>query len=228
MVYNERMGNGTTTGVFPTEADITTEYLNRVELDVRGRMDDRRFTHTLGVMREAAALARRYGLSEKRAALTGLLHDCAKRMPYEEMLALAKEHALVSDPEMLSSPNALHGFVGAYVAKRDFLITDEETLSAIAYHTFGHPGMTDFEKCIFIADATESLTRRYEGAKEARELSYRSLNAAVMLLLKQTRAYVLAQGFPYFTASGITMDWLENLLTSEDRLLLNHSTRGRS
>lgn len=207
--------------VFPQEADLTPEKLGCVEERVRRLMDDRRFAHTLGVVREAQALAMRYGLDAGRAAYAGLLHDCAKQMLYEEMLSVAVRHTLTDDPEMLSTPNALHGFVGAHIARRDFGVTDEEILSAIRYHTFGRPGMTDFEKCIFIADATEGATRCYAGVNEARELSHRSLNAGAMFLLLRTRDYVLSQGLPYLSAGQATMDWLESRLTKDDRILLN-------
>lgn len=224
MLYNEGMENERAKDVFPAEKDLTSEYLGSVARRVRALMDERRFSHTLGVAREAEALAGRYGLSAPRAAFAGLLHDCAKRMPYEDMRALAVRKALLDDPRMLSSANALHGFVGAYVARRDFGVTDEEILSAVRWHTFGHPGMTDFEKCLFIADATESDTRVYPGVGDARALSRLSLNAAALLLLLQTRAYVLASGYPYFRASGITIEWLEKLLTTEERALLEPLT----
>lgn len=221
MVYNRTMKDERERDGFPKEADVTPDALAEAALLVRPLMDEKRFEHTIGVTREAAELAVIHGQSERRAALAGLLHDCAKRMPFEEMLALARDNALTYDPEMLSAPSALHGIVGAYIARRDFGVTDEEMLSAIRWHTFGHPGMTDFEKCIFIADATENVTRHFPGLDAMRSLSRRSLNAAAMLLLRRTRAHVLASGYPYFQASRITMDWLENLLTNEERALLD-------
>ena len=57
-----------------------------------------------------------------------------------------------ADIEKASYAALLHQFLGAEVAKREYLVEDEEILNAIKYHTTGKPDMTLLEKIVFIAD----------------------------------------------------------------------------
>ena len=49
----------------------------------------------------------------------------------------------------------LHGPVGAWIAEKEFGVTDEDILNAIRYHTTGRAEMCKLEKIIFIADMIE-------------------------------------------------------------------------
>ena len=51
-----------------------------------------RYEHTLGVMYTAEALAMRYGADMTKAAVAGLLHDCAKCIPNAQKLKMCKKH----------------------------------------------------------------------------------------------------------------------------------------
>ena len=121
---------------------------------LRTMMNPHRFKHTLGVRSEAVRLAALHGLAVQKAALAGLLHDCAKGMPLPQMVQLSRENNLVSDPALLSSGAMLHGPVGAYVAQVQFGVQDADVLAAIRNHTIGRPGMSGLELCVFVADAT--------------------------------------------------------------------------
>ena len=50
------------------------------------QMSQKRFLHSQGVSSEAKKLARIYGADEEKAELAGLVHDCVKEMPYDEMI----------------------------------------------------------------------------------------------------------------------------------------------
>lgn len=187
---------------------------------LRCMMNPRRFKHTLGVRQEAVRLADMHHLPLQKAALAGLLHDCAKGMPLPMMAQIAQENDLVSEQDMLASGAMLHGPVGAFLAQNRFGIKDEDVLSAIRSHTIGRPGMTGLELCVFVADATEPGREDYPGLNEIRFLAERSLAAAALKSLRLTREYVEASGRTFFPIARATEKYLERILTEEEASLL--------
>ena len=187
---------------------------------LRGMMNPKRFQHTLGVRREAVRLAAIHGLPIQRCALAGLLHDCAKGMSLAEMIRLARAERLTEDEAFFSSGALLHAPVGAYLAKKEFGVRDEEVLSAIRSHTVGRPGMSLMEMCIFVADATEETREAYDGLEELRRLSRLSLPAAVYRSLELTRAYLLQCGKTFDSASLKTMAYLKGMMNPNEKRLL--------
>ena len=183
-------------------------------------MSPKRFQHTLGVRKEAVRLASLHGLPIQRCALAALLHDCAKGMNLKDMVRVARENQLTDSEAVLSSGALLHAPVGAYLAKKEFHIQDEEVLNSIRSHTVGRVGMTKMEMCIFVADATEEGREDYKGLKELRLLCNRSLTAAVYRSLELTEEYVTENGRDFDPASLQTKVYLESILTDEEKALL--------
>ena len=183
-------------------------------------MSPKRFQHTLGVRKEAVRLANLHGLPIQRCALAALLHDCAKGMSLKDMGRVARENQLTDSEAVLSSGALLHAPVGAYLAKKEFHIQDEEVLNSIRSHTVGRVGMTKMEMCIFVADATEEGREDYKGLKELRWLCNRSLTAAVYRSLELTEEYVTENGRDFDPASLQTKAYLESILTDEEKALL--------
>lgn len=192
-------------------------YLPKLKL----MMNPRRFQHTLGVRQEAVRLAYKHGVAIQKAALAGLLHDCAKGMNQKEMEKIARPHHLMEDEAMLSSGALMHGPVGAYLAKKQFGIEDEDVLNAIRYHTVGRPGMSLLELCIFVADATEPNREDYEGLPEIRALSEVSLAAAALKSMQYTQKFLERTGRPFFPIALDTMNDLESRLSPEIKIKLN-------
>ena len=188
---------------------------------LKGMMNPRRFQHTLGVRKEAIRLASLHGLPIQRAALAGLLHDCAKGMPLKDMSRLAVEQHLVENEKILSSNALLHAPVGAYVAKTEFGIRDEEVLNAIRSHTVGRPGMSMLEMCIFVADATEEGREEYEGLGDLRRLSNLSLPAAVYRSFQLTQEYLAKNHCSFDPSSLKTMEYLRSIMTPEEKQLVH-------
>lgn len=184
---------------------------------LKGMMNPRRFRHTLGVRKEAVRLAALHGAPVQKAALAGLLHDCAKGMPVSAMAQLAREYRLVKDKQMMDSGAMLHGPVGAHLAKYRFGIQDADVLQAIRNHTIGRPAMTDLELCIFVADATEENREDYKGLQAIRQLAEVSLPAAALKSLLLTRDYLMENNRPFFPAAQRTAEELESRLTDEMR-----------
>lgn len=183
---------------------------------LQGMMNPRRFRHTLGVRQEAVRLAALHGLPLEKAALAGLLHDCAKGMPLPVMAQIARENALVADEDMLGSGAMLHGPVGAFVAKTRFGVRDGDVLNAIRSHTIGRPGMSGLELCVFVADATEPGREEYHGLSDIRRLAEISLPQAALCSLRLTEAYLESSGRPFFPITRMTEKYLEKILEEEE------------
>ena len=118
-----------------------------------------RYIHTLGVEKCAEELAIRYGLNPKKAALAGLLHDCAKCLSNDELLNIIKSKINDINENEILSHKAYHAPVGEYFAKEKFKVKDSDILASIRYHTLGRVNMSTFEKIIFLADKIEANTR---------------------------------------------------------------------
>lgn len=134
---------------------------NEIITWLKENLNEERFEHSLGVAEKAKELAIKFGLDKEKAELAGLVHDCAKCLSKEELLEIMDKHCSVESCEKIN-PKTFHAPAGAYVAKKEFNITDEEILSAIRWHTIGHNNMTNFEKVIFISDKIEERTRPKE------------------------------------------------------------------
>lgn len=154
---------------------------------LKDNLNEKRYIHTLGTADCAKELAKQFGLNEDKAYLAGLLHDCTKCFPNEELLDIIHKHLDVEECEMLNY-KTLHAPVSAYIAETEFGITDKEILSAIRWHTLGKLDMTDFEKIVFIADKIEPNTRDKEYSDKIRELLVQKngLNKALLKCYKET------------------------------------------
>ena len=194
-------------------------YMDPAILNVEHMMSPKRWKHTLGVRQEAVRLAALHdGINTLEAALAATLHDSAKCLPFETMLNYAHK-AGISDPTFLSSSAMLHGPVGAYIAKTQFFVEQEDVLNAITYHTVGRAKMSKLEQCIFVADATEPGREQYPGLKRLRKLADRSLEAAILLSLNLTKQYVLSTGKPFNPISEETVRWVRPLVPADLRPL---------
>ena len=121
---------------------------------VEARMSQKRFLHTLGVVKAARQLGEEL-MPEKIQSLTvaAHLHDIAKELPTEELLTLSSEYGYVTTEEDMNSPQVLHSFAAPAVIKRDFPeYASEEILSAVFKHTTGDGEMSVFDEIIFLSD----------------------------------------------------------------------------
>lgn len=154
---------------------------------LKENLNEKRYIHTLGTADCAKELAQKFGFDSEKAYLAGLLHDCAKCFSNEKLLDIIHQHLDVEECEMLNY-KTLHAPVSAYIAEKEFKITDKEILSAIRWHTLGRLDMTDFEKIVFIADKIEPNTRDKEYSDKIRVLldEENGLNKALLKCYKET------------------------------------------
>ena len=171
--------------------------MNRDEIikALKKKLTEKRFVHTIGVEYTAANLAFIWGEDLERARTAALLHDYAKCLTVEEKLKKAKKLGFEISEFEEQSPDLLHGKLGAYYARKKFEIDDPEILSAIAYHTTGHPDMCLLDKIIFVADYIEPNRKPIRDLDEIRKEAYTDLDACIVHILKNTLEYLQDKGY---------------------------------
>ncbi len=154
---------------------------------LKENLNEERYLHTLGTAQCAKELAQKFNLDEEKAYLAGLLHDCAKCFSNEKLLEIIRRHLHVEECEMLNY-KTLHAPVSAYIAEKQFNITDKEILSAIRWHTLGRMDMSEFEKIIFLADKIEPNTRDKDYSNKIKNIlnDENGIDKALLVCYKET------------------------------------------
>ncbi len=163
--------------------------------DLRLHLKDSRYRHVLGVEKAAVSLARRFGEDVYLARIAALLHDNAKFLTADELLAACGENRERFGLS-LTHESVLHAFAGAERARLRFGIEDPELLDAVRFHTTGRPDMTRLDEIIFIADYIEENRAPFEGLEEARRLSKKDLDKCCLQILGQTLGYLESKNSP--------------------------------
>lgn len=175
---------------FSTEDD----YLRLLSGQLSEELDKKRYAHTLGVAYTAVSLAMAHGTDMYNAYLAGLLHDNAKCISSEKKRKLCKKYDIVLNEAEDKNPDLLHAKLGAIRAREKYHVEDRAVLEAIKYHTTGKPAMTELEKIIYIADYIEPNRKMLPGLPEIRTTAFRDLNRTMVLILKNTLAYLREKG----------------------------------
>ncbi len=165
---------------------------------LKENLSEERFIHSLSVAKTAKKMAKEFSVDEKKAELAGLLHDCAKEIPYEDMKKIIVENKLDIDEDEIKAKKVLHAPLSAYLAKTKFNVEDEEILSAIRFHTIGKINMTMLEKIIYLADKIEPETRIEPYFEELRQelKNTKSLDKTILLSFKMTIKSLVDRGLP--------------------------------
>lgn len=148
---------------------------------LKEKLDDYRLNHSECVSECAAALAEKYGADVGKARIAGLLHDVMKNAP-------ANEHLLCMDnltEVELNNPKVWHQISGESFLRSNSIITDEEILGAVRWHTTGKAGMTLLEKIVYVADFI-SADREYKDVDVVRRLADISLEHAMLYTTRYT------------------------------------------
>lgn len=170
-----------------------------------------RLNHSLEVMKASIRLAEKYGEDVEKAALAGLVHDCAKNMRKDAILPACKKYGIIVDEITATRPELLHGQIGAHMAAEMFGIECPGILAAIADHTMGRPGMDKLSSIIFIADYIED-SRDYEGVEAIREAAGESMEKAIVAGIDSTIRHILNKGHLLHPQTVATRNWaLEQL-----------------
>lgn len=165
-----------------------------IEKKLKKELDKERYTHTMGVMYTAAALAMAHHAELEQAMYAGLLHDCAKCIPNEKKLKLCKKHHIAVSAAEKHSPYLLHAKLGAYYAKKIYKVNDAEVLHAIQTHTTGEPEMNKLDKIIYIADYIEPNRKKAPNLQKIRQLAFQDLDKTMLQILSDTLEYLEDKG----------------------------------
>lgn len=161
---------------------------------LRDMITFRRYTHTLGVADTAERLAPSCGVDPKRARLAGLLHDCAKSMPLEEMRKLVMENLPDWDEAELETRQILHAPAGMILARDMFGVRDGQILSAIRKHTVGAGDMSPMDALIYVSDFIEPGREPFPGLEKARKLADKDIYRAMLCCAELTAKHLRSRG----------------------------------
>lgn len=158
-------------------------------LHVEKQLTNRRYQHSLRVVKQALELSRQYSINEDKVKLAAILHDYAKDLPIGVLKQTIMENDLPQ--EFLQFHHELwHGPVGALLINRVFNITDIDILHAVRYHTTGRSGMSKLELVIYVADYIEPA-RSFPGVEEVREVAQVDLVYAAWLATRNTIEFLM-------------------------------------
>ena len=160
------------------------ESIENMQKELKEKLSEKRYKHSLGVMKKAGELAKIYKIDTYIAELTGLAHDITKEMTNDEKLEYAQKHNFQVDEIEKSNIGLLHAKIGADIAKNKYGFT-EEMQNAIKYHTVTNPDMDLLAKIIFVSDKIEE-NREYEGVQELRKLAKSNIDACILEILNYT------------------------------------------
>lgn len=166
--------------------------IDDIKLKLKSTLTPKRFNHSLNVMECAVEMAARYGEDAGRAAIAGLLHDCARDIKGEQIFILCGKYNVEVDEISRLQPEILHGPLGARIAEEDYGIRDSCILNAIRYHTTGCENMGSLEKIIFLADFIEP-SRNFAGIEDIRRMAYDNIDNALVMAMDKTIAYVISK-----------------------------------
>jgi predicted HD superfamily hydrolase involved in NAD metabolism len=181
--------------VIMKEIILDNEKTEKLQELVKPYLTEKRYAHTLSVMKEAVKLGKLLLPDEpekiNKLAASALLHDITKKDDTKRQLQYCEEFGIIIDESEMFSPAVFHAFTGAEVAKRDFSeFTDDEILAGIRWHTTGRDGMTIFEAIIFLADYIEE-TRTFDDCIAVRKYFYDKISSCSdkIKVLRDTMIY---------------------------------------
>ncbi|MDF1617961.1 bis(5'-nucleosyl)-tetraphosphatase (symmetrical) YqeK [Petrocella sp. FN5] len=168
--------------------DLITD--QKITRKLKKKLSPKRYEHTLNVTKVAYELGRSHHYSPNKAALAGLLHDCAKHYSNKKLLGLCERYHISKSKAEEANGDLLHAKVGAFIAKEKYHIEDPDIFNAITYHTTGRPSMSLLEKIVYISDYIEP-GRKHGGRLDLiRRIAYQDLDQAMLYILEDSLEYL--------------------------------------
>ena len=169
---------------------VIDEQFDKIRHRLKENIGKKRYIHSLGVSDTAACLAMRYDADVRKAALAGLVHDCAKGLDETELFETVNKAGIQISKTEEENSELLHSKAGSVIAKVEYGITDEEILSAIFWHTTGKPCMTLLEKMIFIADYIEPNRCNIPNLSVIRKMAFLDIDAATAYACENSLSFL--------------------------------------
>lgn len=184
------------------------EFVEKIKVDLKESLSEKRYLHCLRVGEEAQKLARIYGYDEAKAYVAGILHDIAKEFSDLENARLVRKYQLEEELLKPEYRRILHARVGADVVRERYGL-DEDICHAIYCHTTGEIEMNLLDKIIFVADKIEP-GKSYEGIEEERALAYQNITAAMILCIRNNHQKLIREGKVIYPKSLEVLKKLES------------------
>jgi len=186
--------------------------LEQIRNSIQLLLKESRYRHSVGVEEVACDLAVIYGYDCEKASIAGILHDCAKYLTDEELIAEGERYHLPIRDIEYRCGFLLHAKVGATYAKEKYGIEEEDMLNAITYHTTGRPGMSLLEKIIFTSDYIEPYRKPLPRIDEIRNAAYHNLDLAVLMILENMLNYLKATSAQIDTLTEETYQYYKSVI----------------
>ncbi len=197
-------------GLYGVKADLRRLPLEDLRCVALTLLKDSRVPHVLGCEETAAKLARRWGEDEEAARRAALLHDCTKRLSWEQQMDVFRQYGIDTSAMDPREEKLIHAPTGALVAQYRFG-ESPAVVSAIRWHTTGRADMARLEKIIYLADYIEP-TRSFCDLTALRRLAFEDLDRAVLLGLTMTLEVLERDGGVVHIDSVLARDYLKGKL----------------
>ena len=136
----------------------TDKFLNDRLADLKERVDEDRYVHTLGVIEMAEILCDVYGVDKQKARLAAAIHDWDKCYNDEEMrkrIFAVGANSYASEEVIDKMPKVLHGATAAFALGIEYPNIPSDVLRAVINHTTANVRMSRLDMVIYIADALD-------------------------------------------------------------------------
>ncbi len=190
--------------------DSIEELIEKIRLEVKASVKEKRYEHSVRVAETSRHMCTLYGLDPDLGYLAGIAHDLCKSCEDEEFLALAAMDGNPITEVEKFKPSLLHGRAAAVRLRKDFGVTDEDVIQAVACHTLGGTDLCDLAKIVYAADKIEP--GRPQSTDEYRSrLFAMSLNRLLLSVVEENIEYLKGKGKKIAPSS---MDFRQSLLDS--------------
>lgn len=164
--------------------------IQEMYLYLQNNLMEKRYNHTLGVVKTALELAEIYNVNKEKAEIAALSHDIAKNMKIYELKKIIDDEGISLTIDEENNVELWHSIVAPILGRKIFKIEDNDILNAMRYHTTGRENMSKLEKIIYLADLIEP-SRNFNGVDELRRISRQDLDLAMLKSLTHTIKYLL-------------------------------------
>ena len=158
---------------------FSDQMITALRNDVKLRLSEKRFAHTLGVESAALKIAAACAFSElSEISAAALLHDISKEYSLAEQKNIIFQNKIEICESDELAPQVLHSITAPLVIMRDFAqFATDTVLSAVRKHTTADEDMSLCDEIIFIADYIED-GRTYDSCVNLRQSLYASFESA--------------------------------------------------
>ena len=169
-----------------------------INKDLKDILSEKRYNHSIGVMKKAEELAKIHGENINKTKLVGLAHDIGKELSENEMIQYTKENNIEVDEIEKINIGLLHAKIGADICYKKYGFSIDMQ-NAIKYHTVGNLNMDLLSKIIFVADKIED-GRNYKDEdkskdlKLAREIAITNIDKALLFEIDCSIKYTIQKG----------------------------------